>query len=201
MTGTRPAPWFVLLTMLFLLAGGARAEVGTAEKFVREAGEHALASLTADISVEQRARRFRRILHDTFDLESIARFTLGRYWRQALPEQRAEFRRLLEEFMVGVYISRFGELDIKSFRVSKARAISARDDLVTSEIVLDRGRPPLRVAWRVRSKDGGARIVDVLVGGISLSVTQRAEFAAVITRGGGKVESLLALLRRRAAAD
>ncbi len=197
----RPIVLFALLAVLFFAAGGARAEAGTTEKFVREAGERALATLTTDISMEQRARRFRRILNDTFDLDTIARFTLGRYWRRASPGQRVEFRRLLEEFLVGIYLSRFGELDIKHFRVSKSRAISTRDHLVMSEILLQRERPPLRVGWRVRSRGNRARIIDVFVEGISLSVTQRDEFAAVIMRGGGKVESLLALLRRKTAAN
>ena len=36
-----------------------------------------------------------------------------------------------------------------------------------------------------------------MVEGISMSVTQRDEFAAVIRRSGGKVEGLLAALRKK----
>jgi phospholipid transport system substrate-binding protein len=40
-------------------------------------------------------------------------------------------------------------------------------------------------------------VIDVVVEGVSMRVTQRDEFAAVIRRNGGKVEGLLAALRRK----
>ncbi len=197
----RPALPFALLTVFFLAAGSAPAHAGTAEEFVRSAGERAFASLAADISGEQRVQRFRKILRDSFDLETIARFTLGRYWRLASPGQRAQYRRLLEEFLVQVYAHRFNDLNAKRFRVFTSRSINARDDLVLSEVLVEQGRPPIRVGWRVRDQGGAMRIVDVTIGGISMSVIQRDEFAAVIRSNGGKVEGLLTALRRKTGAD
>ncbi len=197
----RSALRFALLTVCFLAAGSAPAQAGATEAFVRSTGERALTSLAADITDEQRIQRFREILRDSFDLKTIARFSLGRYWRLASPDQRAEYRRLFEKFLVQAYANRFGDLRVKRFRVHKSRSISARDDLVQSEVQVKQGRPPVRVGWRVRTKDDGLRIVDVIVEGISMSVTQRDEFAAVIRSNGGKVEGLLAVLRKKIGAD
>ena len=47
--------------------------------------------------------------------------------------------------------------------------------------------------------NGAYKITDVIVEGISMAVTQRSEFAAVIQRHGGQVEGLLALLRQKTA--
>ena len=58
------------------------------------------------------------------------------------------------------------------------------------------GGPPLKVDWRVRERDdGGLVAIDVIVEGVSLIVTQRSEFAAVIERQG--MDGLLAELRQR----
>ena len=196
-----PALPAVLLAVFFLASNSPPAVAASAEDFVRTAGERAFTSLAADISSEQRVQRFREILRDSFDLKTIARFTLGRYWRVASAEQRNEYRRLFEEFLVQAYANRFSDLGGKRFRVSRSRAINERDELVLSEVLIEQGRPPVRVGWRVRSKDDDLRIIDVMVEGVSMSVTQRDEFAAVIRSNGGRVEGLLTALRRKTGAE
>jgi len=57
------------------------------------------------------------------------------------------------------------------------------------------GRPPIRVDWRVRNGEDQLKIIDVVVEGVSMLLTQRDEFASVIQRSGGNVEGLLARLR------
>lgn len=187
----------LLLTTLVLSTTTSPARAGDAEEFVRTTGERAFTSLAGDITGRQRTQLFRELLNDSFDLTTIARFTLGRYWRLASPTQRTEYRRLFEEFLVQAYANRFSGLSGKQFRVSRSRAINARDALVQSEVLIAHGRPPVRVGWRVRTKNDDLRIIDVMVEGISMSVTQRDEFAAVIRSSGGKVEGLLAALRRK----
>ena len=189
----------LLLTTLVLstTTSPARGDLQDAEEFVRTTGERAFTSLAGDITGRQRTQLFRELLNDSFDLTTIARFTLGRYWRLASPTQRTEYRRLFEEFLVQAYANRFSGLSGKQFRVSRSRAINARDALVQSEVLIAHGRPPVRVGWRVRTKNDDLRIIDVMVEGISMSVTQRDEFAAVIRSSGGKVEGLLAALRRK----
>jgi len=41
------------------------------------------------------------------------------------------------------------------------------------------------------------KIVDVLVEGVSMAITQRDEFSAIISQNGGKVDGLLAALRKK----
>ena len=68
--------------------------------------------------------------------------------------------------------------------------------MVTSQVIQKDG-PPVNLQWRVRKKDGGLRVVDVVVEGVSMSVTQRSDFASVIQSGGGKLDALIAHLRDR----
>ena len=62
------------------------------------------------------------------------------------------------------------------------------------------GGAPARVDWRVRGAPGAYKIIDVVVEGISMVVTQRSEFASVIRRGGGRLDSLTTQLRDLAGA-
>ena len=61
--------------------------------------------------------------------------------------------------------------------------------------VLPPGSQPLRVDWRLRDRPEGPVVIDLIIEGISLLVTQRSEFAAVLERAG--VDGLLAELNAR----
>jgi phospholipid transport system substrate-binding protein len=53
----------------------------------------------------------------------------------------------------------------------------------------------VQVQWRVRPEAGGLKIDDVLIEGISMAVTDRQQFAAVIERGGGDIQVLIDALK------
>ena len=71
---------------------------------------------------------------------------------------------------------------------------AGKDTIVITE-VRGQGRPSVRVDWRVRGDDGTYKVVDVIIEGASMVITQRDEFASVIRRSGGNLEGLLARLR------
>ncbi len=185
-----------VLALAVSLTSASAIAAGAAD-FVRAAGARTFESLAEEMTDEQRADRFREILTETFDLPTIARFTLGRYWRRASKKQRDEYVKLFEEFIVQAYSHRFKDLSGRTFRVKQSRKLNARDQLVLSEIEVEKGKPPVRVNWRVRLRDKAYRVIDVVVEGVSMSVTQRDEFAAVIRSKGGKIEGLLDALRRK----
>ena len=53
-----------------------------------------------------RQERFRQLFHADFDCPGIARFVLGRYWRDASEEEQKDFVKLFEEYVVFVYTAR-----------------------------------------------------------------------------------------------
>ena len=200
----RPLLISAVLALTVSLYSG-KATAGDAEDFIRSAGAKAFTSLSKELTEEKRADRFREILLETFDLRVIARFTLGRYWRVASKKQRDDYVELFEDYIVQAYLHRFGDLSGHTFEIKKSQEINARDRLVMSEIKAKKSKPPIRVKskppirinWRVRRSKNTYRVIDVVVEGVSMSVTQRDEFAAVIRRNGGKIEGLLSALERK----
>lgn len=183
-----------LLALLLVATGPSRA--ATPDGFIREIGNKAFMSLSpANLSEEERIDRFRNLLNEAFDLKRIGRFVLGVHWRRASDAQRDEFLELFEKFVVRAYANRFRDLSDKEFRVQQARELSSKESLVFSEVVIP-GQPPVKVNWKVRDFDGTFKVVDVIVEGVSMSITQRDEFAAVIRQRGG-VEGLIDALRRK----
>ena len=188
----------VLLVFGVCKAPASWAASGGADDFIRQVGNEAIQSLTdKSLSEEQRKDKFREILNRTFRVQLLARFTLGRYWSQATPEQQKEYVSLFEDFVVLAYATRFKDYSGEDFRVGAVRDINSRDKLVNSKLVLKDGTA-IPVHWRVRGGDA-YKIIDVLVEGVSMAITQRDEFAAIIRQRGGKVEGLLAALRKKTA--
>jgi len=184
---------FATTVSISAVAQQARADT---EQFIASLGDRALQVLVVD-SQDPAARdtAFRGILTEGFDLPLIGRYALGRYWRRATPEQRSEYVKLFEDFIVVTYAARLGDYSGEKLRVVSSRQ-DDQDTIVTSEIVLE-GRPSIRVDWRVRNGDTESRIIDVIVEGVSMLLTQRDEFASVIQRSGGNVEGLLTRLREK----
>ncbi|MEC8370139.1 MAG: ABC transporter substrate-binding protein, partial [Pseudomonadota bacterium] len=66
------------------------------------------------------------------------------------------------------------------------------DVFVRTNITGERGRK-LKVDWRVRRINDRYKIIDVVVEGVSMLVTQKAEFGAVLRQRG--VDGLIGILR------
>jgi phospholipid transport system substrate-binding protein len=135
------------------------------------------------------------------DLTLLGRLVLGRYWRDANPRQRTMYLHLFRRYMAQTFVQRLRQYVSNdpnqprpAFEVIASRPVGNLDILVQSR-VLPPGSQPLRVDWRLRDRPDGPVIIDLIIEGISLLVTQRSEFAAVLERNG--VEGLLAELNSR----
>lgn len=167
-----------------------------AQQFIEKLGEDAISFLSNnELSTDAKAREFRRIMNASFDMKTIGRFVLGKNWRTATPEQQAEYQKLFNNMIVQVYTVRLDNYQGQEFEVGSVRDVGKKDLLVTSHI-LPTDSPKVKVDWRVRKKNGRYKIIDVLIEGVSMSLTQRSDFSSVIQRGGGDIEVLLEHLRK-----
>jgi phospholipid transport system substrate-binding protein len=188
---------FAMLCLTLVFSGPAFAS--GAGDFVQRMGDKALTSLTAkDLPAAERQARVRTLLSNNFDVGTIARFALGTYWKEATAAQRTEYMRLFENMIVKTYAQRFSEYSGQTFKVGDSISASTKDTVVNSQIIQKDG-PPVNVQWRVRNNGGNLKVIDVIVENVSMSVTQRSDFAAVIQGGGGKIDALLKSLRERSA--
>ena len=149
----------------------------------------------ASLSDEAKFDRLVTLLDEPIDLDLVARLILGRHWRTASAAQQAEYLELFRAFALHTLASRLDVYGGQNFEVTGAKVVGREDALVSTRILSD--GPPLAVDWRVRQRDDDRMVaIDVIVEGVSLIVTQRSEFGAVIERQG--MDGLLAELRRRA---
>jgi phospholipid transport system substrate-binding protein len=189
----------VAMVVALCFAGPARSDeiAKGAERFVAELADRASALLTDDtISAGERQDRFREMFRESFDVPEVARFVLGRYWRQVNPNQRDEYLRLFEELVVQTWAPRFAEYDKDNFSIRAARGEANGMAFVSSVLSLG-DSDPIRVDWQVGRPASTYKILDIVVEGISMKITQRSEFTSVIRRNKGEIDGLLVALRKK----
>lgn len=132
----------------------------------------------------------------------LARLTLGRYWQQLDDPGKVRYQRLFRDVVMrtlAIRLNQFardadGTLEERFAVVSSTPA--GRGDVLVRSTVQPESGDSLSVDWRLRAGDSGPVVIDVIIEGVSLLVSQRSEFASVIERSS--LEGLLAELEARA---
>ena len=187
-----------LVVALVILVPARPAAAQDPAAVITNLGNNALKVLGPNVDPNLRVARFRELFQADFDVPSIARFVLGRYWRLAAPTQQQEFIRLFTDYIALVYANRLAEYSGETLRVTGTHP-APDGELVASEIIRTSGQPPARVDWLLTPANGGYKITDVIFEGVSMAVTQRSEFASFIQRNGGQVQSLITALQQKTA--
>jgi phospholipid transport system substrate-binding protein len=147
----------------------------------------------------ERLARLSQLFQSDFDIPGIGLFALGRYRSMATPQETQEYFRLYPTFTVVAFNSRLDEYRGAPFRVTGKRKIGGGVTLISSELTPNGGR--VQFDWHL-IKSGPAReyrISDVTIGGVSMKIALRDQFASWIQNNGGRFDALLAVMRQQIA--
>lgn len=118
-----------------------------------------------------------------FDFNSMSRWILGKYWKQASEQQRAIFTEEFKDLLVRTYAK--AVLGFTNERVNYLETLTGSKPnivMVKTEIVSDSGVTPVNYTMHIR--DGNWKVVNVAFEGISLVETYRKSFASEIRNNG-----------------
>ena len=161
--------------------------------FIRALGSQAVGVIRSALPLVSKADYFERMVRQDFALTEICRFVLGPYWRLANPAERQEFCDGFADRLVRFYGRRLAQSGDGEFAVTGSRA--APDGVIVTSRINRSQAPPIAVDWRLGISDGAYKIVDFAIDGISMVLSQRSAIAALMARGGGQVQMLLATIR------
>jgi phospholipid transport system substrate-binding protein len=191
----------LLGTAIFLTMAGftgpalAQADIGRAANFIQSTGQELVAAVndqTRDVAV--RRQRVAAILRRAVDVEGVGRFILGRWWRQASPQEQQEYMKLFEETLIRNLSARFGEYQGVRFALGRTQQ-RTEDDVLVNTVIERPNTAPFSLDWRVAEIGGQPKVVDVIAEGTSLRLTQRSEYSSVIQRNNGSIAALLQAMR------
>lgn len=143
----------------------------------------------------QRRAKFRDFITTYADARKTALFTLGKYRVGASQADVDTFVKAFQDYATAVYESRLDRYKGETLKVVGS-IDNKPGDVTVNMIVADSNTPnPLRVAFRLAGGNGNYRFFDIQVEGIWLSIDQRDQFAAFLSKNGGSVPRLTAHLQ------
>jgi phospholipid transport system substrate-binding protein len=163
--------------------------------FIQKLANQAINVLsTQNGSLKEREDQFRDLLRDDFAMDKIGRFVAGGFWRKMSEEQRKTYQTLFSEWVLKAYSARLGGYSGEQFKVIKKSTAGKRDVIVHTQIQQTAGNA-FNANWRVRKLGERYKIIDIYVEGVSMAVTQRSEFDAILRKHG--IDGLIGQLRDR----
>ena len=179
---------------LFLISNIARAE-NPAITFVNSLADNVINNiLTADVSQEEKMKRFKTEFETALDLKNIGQFVLGVYWRKASTEERSAFLDAFMDFTTKTWADRFNLYQGQKIVFTGARNAEKKQLYVDSVI---QNNPPVEVIWRLKQKDNSYRIIDIIIEGVSMAMSYRNEYSSFLQIHNGDVAALTQELKKR----
>jgi phospholipid transport system substrate-binding protein len=192
MTTTRRAVIAGIASMAALAAFPVRALDGAqAEAFIADVADEVTRIVSSAGPGDTRVSEFLALFRRVAALPQIGRFTLGSTWREMSEAQQQEFLQAFENYAARAYTHRIGEYNGQTLVVTGSQDAGQRGILVNSRLEAP-GQQPIRVDWLVSDRGGEVQVVDLIAEGVSLSITQREEFAAMIEARRGDIDRFIA---------
>jgi phospholipid transport system substrate-binding protein len=162
-----------------------------ARAFVARLADELIAIVRAAGPNDARTAEFLALFRRVAALEAIGRFTMGATWRSMTDDQKSRFMTAFESYAARAYASRIGEYQGQTLDVNGAQDLGQKGVLVKS-VLEQPGAQPIAVEWLVSDRTGAPRVVDIVAEGVSLSISQREEFAAMVEARGGDIDRFIA---------
>jgi len=148
----------------------------------------------ASLTPEARRERIVEIAYDRFDFPTMSKLVLAKYWKRFDAAQREEFMKEFKDFLAHRYGDRIDRYEQEKVEIVGERSASGGDAVIATKIYRPKAES-VAVEYRLRSREGTWRVIDVKIEGISLVSNYRDQFHEVLSHGGP--EKLLAQLRER----
>jgi phospholipid transport system substrate-binding protein len=177
---------------------GAQAQaVEKATAFLQQTGNQLVAVVNGGMAPADKRRALTQILEAAVDVDGIARFCLGRFWRTASPDQQKRFMTAFHEVLVTNISSKLGEYRGVKLTVQHGR--QQDDTAIVTTIVERPNNPPTTVDWTIQQPATVPKITDVVAEGTSLRLTQRQDYASYLSRNNNDIDALINAMKQQTA--
>ena len=188
-----------LLPVAGLLALPAHAADEAPDALIKRVATEVLDAVKADAAIQAGDLAKVMVLVDGKIMPSVnfARMTasaVGRFWRQATPEQQKQLQDEFKTLLVRTYSGALGQVKDQTLSFRPLRAAPTDTEVVVRSDVRGRG-DPIQLDYRLEKTDTGWKIYDLNVMGVWLVETYRTQFAAEINAKG--IDGLIATLSKR----
>ncbi len=189
---------FVLLGTAAVLTAPATQVFALSETEARRLIGAAVSEINAVINSGQSASRMYKSFEGIFtkyaDVPTIARSALGPPARSASSAQMSSFTKAFAGYMARKYGKRFRDFAGGTVEVTGSRTVKNFQEV--SAVARLPGKSPFAVSFMVSDRSGRDKFFDLLIEGISLLKSERAEIGAMLDRRSGNIDALISDLSK-----
>lgn len=188
---------FILLLSLHLFPDSLLANGADPSAVIRSASEKVLVELNATPEIRHDPAKLNALIQEHVlphvDFTVLSRLTLGKYWRQATPEQRSRFVREFKTMLLNTYAAALTRYSNQQIEYGPPKLSSDKRRVTIPTRILADGSQPIAVDYSLRQNSSGWKIYDVSIEGVSLAVNYRTSFSQQIRNYGidGLIDHLL----------
>jgi phospholipid transport system substrate-binding protein len=118
------------------------------------------------------------------DFEEATRLAVGRGWKEAKPEQKKQLVEGFRSMLVRTYSNAIGTYQGQTMKVLPVRMKPGDTEATVHNQFIRPGAKPVLLDYSMRKTDQGWKIYDIVVEGVSLVLTYRSEFDAIVKQDG-----------------
>ncbi|MGR3713850.1 MAG: MlaC/ttg2D family ABC transporter substrate-binding protein [Shimia sp.] len=139
-------------------------------------------------------RDFEKIFSKYADVNVIARSALGPDARSLSSSQSRAYTTAFQGYIARKYGKRFNEFVGGKIEVKGVRKVKSFHEV--QAVARLRGQSPFAVNFLVSDKSGSSKFFDLIIEGISLRLSEKAEIGAMLDRRKGDINGLIADLKK-----
>lgn len=182
-----------LFGFLFLLIASLPPAAGAntlpPDELVKSVATEVMAIIKADKDIQKGDQKKIYALVDAkvlphFDFTRMTRLAVGRYWRDATPEQQQRLVKEFRDLLVRTYAMSLANYKNQTIEYKPLRLGPNDTDVTVKTVVLEPGRQPIPIDYQMVKTPDGWKVYDITVEGVSLVVNYRSSFAQEIQQGG-----------------
>ena len=189
----------LFFALVGLVSGAALAQAIAPDVFIRQISTEIIDTVKSDKDIQAGNVPKVMALVDAkvmphVNFQRMTASAVGRFWRQATPDQQAKLQAEFKTLLVRVYAGALTQIKDQTVEITKTQPVPNSAQVVVQSEVRGKG-DPIKLDYRLDKADSGWKIIDVNVGGIWLVPSYRQQFAPELSSGG--VDGLIAKLVER----
>lgn len=175
-----------------LLARPAMAlDIAAAESFMQGVIDDLRGLIDGKASGDAGAKKFLALLDEKAAVPQVAKFAMGRTWREMSDTQQAAYQQAFRGYIARTYAKRFSEYSGEDIVIDGSVDAGKKGVLVKSTLKRPTAED-IAVEWLVSDRLGPIKLADIVFEGVSLSITLREIFGGMVEERGGDVDRFIA---------
>lgn len=175
---------YLFLSLFLLISKISYADLNTANAYSNKVVAEILNAASIEEDIISVRKNIINVVRDNIDINFISQFVLGKHWRSVTPEQKEEFSKLYEDYLILTYAPKFEGYNNEKYEIITTEEISKNKYISKVDLILSEDSVVQLEIFFIENDNAVFKIVDISGEGISFASTQRSEFSSVISTRG-----------------